>query len=276
MKFCYLDESGMGSEPVLVMAGIIVDAQRMHVTKEAWGDFLDYCSEKTGKLIPEFHFREFYSGNGPWHSPTMDGPTRAKVINAILEWIGKRKHKVTFSAIQKDRYETQKSTNNVLIDLKSRWCAAAMHCIMSLQKQHQRESKIKGHTVIIFDKETKEEQQLSDLVHTPPDCVQSYCPSIKTDILLDHIIDVPYFADSKPVLLIQVADLVSYVLRRHSELQDAALPEKYTGEKIQVQGWTHMISEVSLPPSSRYPIRGRCATAQTFWDIAPASLRSLG
>ena len=26
MKFCYLDESGMGSEPILVMAGIIVDA----------------------------------------------------------------------------------------------------------------------------------------------------------------------------------------------------------------------------------------------------------
>jgi len=31
MKFCYLDESGIGDEPYAVMVGIIVDAQRMHV-----------------------------------------------------------------------------------------------------------------------------------------------------------------------------------------------------------------------------------------------------
>ena len=36
MKFCYVDESGKGSEPVLVLAGIIADAHRMHVTKSDW------------------------------------------------------------------------------------------------------------------------------------------------------------------------------------------------------------------------------------------------
>lgn len=35
MKFCYFDESGLGEEPYLLVAGIIVDATRMHVTKDA-------------------------------------------------------------------------------------------------------------------------------------------------------------------------------------------------------------------------------------------------
>ena len=40
MKFCYLDESGMGSEPIFVLAGIVVDATRMHITKAAWNDLI--------------------------------------------------------------------------------------------------------------------------------------------------------------------------------------------------------------------------------------------
>lgn len=41
MKFCYVDESGTGDEPYAVMVGIVVDTQRMHVTKQGmvqkWG-----------------------------------------------------------------------------------------------------------------------------------------------------------------------------------------------------------------------------------------------
>jgi hypothetical protein len=33
VKFSYIDESGKGNEPVLVLAGIVTDAHRMHVTK---------------------------------------------------------------------------------------------------------------------------------------------------------------------------------------------------------------------------------------------------
>ena len=60
MKFCYFDESGMGEEPYIVMAGIIVDAQRMHVTKNAWNEFLAQLSNATKRTISEFHFRDFY------------------------------------------------------------------------------------------------------------------------------------------------------------------------------------------------------------------------
>ena len=78
MKFCYFDESGMGEEAYLVIAGIIVDSSRMHVTKDDWTDFLAQLSEITGKKVDEFHARDFYRGRGKWHD--IDGNTRARII----------------------------------------------------------------------------------------------------------------------------------------------------------------------------------------------------
>ena len=44
MKVCYCDESGTGDEPIAVLVGVVVDSQRMHVTKEHWGDLLENLS----------------------------------------------------------------------------------------------------------------------------------------------------------------------------------------------------------------------------------------
>lgn len=59
MKFCYLDESGMGDEAILVMAGIIIDAQRMHNTKVVWADFFDNLSSVIGRRVNEYYYNHF-------------------------------------------------------------------------------------------------------------------------------------------------------------------------------------------------------------------------
>lgn len=82
MKFCYFDESGMGSEPYLVVAGIVADATRMHITKEEWADLLVVLSRAAGRDVAEFHSRDFYAGNGVWRG--LPGSARAQVIEAIL------------------------------------------------------------------------------------------------------------------------------------------------------------------------------------------------
>jgi hypothetical protein len=55
MKFCYFDESGTGEEPFSVMVGVIVDSQRMRLTKEHWDSLLQSLSAKIGKDISELH-----------------------------------------------------------------------------------------------------------------------------------------------------------------------------------------------------------------------------
>jgi len=40
MKFCRLDGSGTEVPPIAVMAGVVADANRMHLTKDAWSELL--------------------------------------------------------------------------------------------------------------------------------------------------------------------------------------------------------------------------------------------
>ena len=105
MKFCYVDESGSQNDRFLVMAGIIVDATRMHVTKGIWVDFLDLISEAAGRRIEEFHTRDLYSGSGPWHK--VDGQERTKIITAVIKWVSDRKHHLTWSAVDNDLWKQQ-------------------------------------------------------------------------------------------------------------------------------------------------------------------------
>lgn len=271
MKFCYFDESGMGNESVLVMAGIIVDAQRMHVTKDVWGDFLDNLSKVAGRTIKEFHSRDFYRGNGPWRG--LDGKQRSTIINAVIKWIKKRKHNVTFSTIHKEKYNELRSNNDMLNDLQSLWSTAAFHSLITLQKHHQKEKKTKGHTVLIFDHEVKHEKYLSNLVFSPPEWSHEYYEKSNKATPLNQIVDVPFFVDSEKVLLIQLADLIAYILRTHAEFSEGTMPEKYNDEAKKFAGWTDQILERALPVSTRYPSRGRCPVAQLFWDLAPECMR---
>jgi hypothetical protein len=274
MKFCYFDESGMGDEPYLVVAGIIVDATRMHVTKDAWMDFLAYLSKAARRRVEEFHSREFYRGNGIWRG--TDGVKRAQIIEAILTWVESRKHKCVFSGINKGEHKKVLNDDTRLKRFKSAWCAAAMHCILQVQKQHQREAKTKGHSVLIFDREVSEETDLGLLINTPPEWIDTFYDRGKKQTALDQIVDVPFFADSKHILLAQVADLFAYILRTSAEIQDGLFVEKYKNEGNRMQDWSGRISKIALPRSSRYPAKGRCQAAQLFWDLAPVSIRELG
>jgi hypothetical protein len=91
MKFCYVDESGTGNEPFAVMVGVVVDAQRMHVTKKEWNELLDELSSIIRQKVTEFHTRDFYAGNGPWRA--IEGPKRAEYISTVLLCVKDRIHK---------------------------------------------------------------------------------------------------------------------------------------------------------------------------------------
>jgi hypothetical protein len=104
VKFCYIDESGKGNEPILVLAGIIADAHRMHVTKSDWLEILQALSRDVQRPIEEFHTRHFYKGNGIWRS--LNGEQRTAVLNRILEWMAERNHKVVFAAVDKKKADS--------------------------------------------------------------------------------------------------------------------------------------------------------------------------
>lgn len=273
MKFCYIDESGTGGEKIAVSVGIVVDAQRMHLTKSEWAGLLNTLNSIAKQPIKELHTRDLYSGNNEWRG--VDGADRAKAITEIIDWLIERKHKITFSAIDTEQYNIVKSISPICTELRTIWRMMAFHLTLTLQRAHNKLEKNKGHTVLIFDRELHEEKHISALIHNPPSWSDSYYSRGARQEQLDQIIDVPYFGDSEQVGLLQVADLVAYVLRRHAELEDKADSERYVGEKLRIAGWTHKVGTSCLSSSSRYPKKNRCTTADAFYQIAPASLRSL-
>lgn len=268
MKFCYLDESGTGSEPFAVMVGVIVDSQRMSKTKQDWADLLQRLTKLLGRPIVEFHTRDFYRGNGPWRG--LPGKDRSTIVVTVMQWLIDRKHKVTFTALDKARYLAEVKINPLLKDFHSLWCFMAYHQALSLQKAFQSMEKSKGNTVMIFDREEQEEKHFCKLVSSPPAWTDQYYSKGKKQERLDQIIDVPYFGDSEQVHLLQVADLIAYFLRLYLEIESGSAGESYKGEHDFLRNFVIQLKKVLLPVSSRYLSKGRDECAELYYQMAPA------
>jgi len=273
LKVCYCDESGTGDEPIAVMAGIVVDSQRMHVTKEHWGRLLSTLSEIIGHKLTELHTKDFYRGSGVWRD--LDGSRRAEVTDIILEWFGDRKHHVVYSAVEKQKYLESRKKGRIPLELDTLWRFLGFHLILSVQRCFRKQQKRKGNTIFVFDNEERERTHFIDLIMSPPSWSGTYYEKRQSQQPLCEVIDVPYFGDSQDVSLIQVADFIAFFLRRYAELNDGLIPEKYAGEADRVASWARTIAKRSIGRNHIYPKTRRCQCAEIFFSHAPASIREL-
>ena len=155
MKLCYCDETGTGEEPYAVLLGVVVDASRMHVTKDDWASFLSQLSEMVGQEFQELHTRNFYSGSGIWKK--LSGRQRSEAIDFFIDWFAERKHHVVFSAIDKQKHKDMQAAGAVPEEIDTVWKAMGFHVALAIQKNFQGEEKNKGNTIFVFDEEVKEE-----------------------------------------------------------------------------------------------------------------------
>jgi len=273
VKICYFDESGTGEEPVAVVTGVVVDTQRMHVTKEHWASLLKKLSQLCGKQLQELHTKDFYVGSGPFKG--MPGADRAGYISEIVSWFCDRKHDFVYSAVHKQQFFQAKAAGTVHPELETPWRTGAFHCVLALQRAHQTEQKTKGHTLLVFDNKGHEEAPLSHLVLNPPPWSDSYYGRGKKDPPLGQIVDAPYFADSRQVPMLQVADFLAYFLRRYVEIEEGLVPPKYAEEKPRIAQWVGTLAKRCIGFHHIYPSKGRCATAEIFYAHCPTKLRRI-
>lgn len=273
MKVCYCDESGTGDEPIAVMVGIIVDAHRMHITKDHWRELLEELSRLANREISELHTRDFHAGNGVWRE--MDGPQRANIITRIFEWLGERKHHVVYASVCKKTYHSEFALQRIPDELNTIWRFLGFHLILAMQKYCQKEEKNKGHTIFIFDNEEREQMRFTDIILRPPVWSDEYYSRKRKEEQLNQIIDVPYFGDSKDVALIQVADVASFFLRRYAEIKEGLRPARYNNEEQKVTDWINLLKARSIGSSMIYPKTQRGAAEEIFYHNASRSIRTL-
>ncbi|MGC8541995.1 MAG: DUF3800 domain-containing protein [Phycisphaerae bacterium] len=274
MKFCYCDESGTGNEPFAVMVGIITDHTRMHVTKAHWESLLADVSEAVRNPISEIHARELYPGNAAWRD--VKGHLRSELIEEIIRWIGEvRKHAIVVAGADRAAFAAAKGDNKVPSEVATVWQFLAAHILLSVQRAHQAIPKNKGHTVFIFDRHVRDEVQLASFVKNPPAWTKSYYQKKGKPAAFNQVVDVPYFGDSREVILLQVADLVAYLLRKYTEIKSGKAQERYSGELTTITGWLERLRSSVISYGCIYPKKGRCTTASLFRDLAPPPLREL-
>ena len=160
------------------------------------------------------------------------------------------------------------------------WRLAFFHLMLCIQKKHKTERKNKGHTVIVCDHEHIEESFAAKIVRNPPEWSDTFYRHVRKvgkrpSPPLNQIVDVPYFADSKHVLLLQVADLFAYLLRLHAELQLGYRVPKYKGETEKVAAWAKQIGTIATPDSNRWPAVGGCNCSNFYRSLAPNVLLTL-
>lgn len=272
VKFCYVDESGYGGEPLLVLVGVIVDHTRMHLIKETWQETLGILQARTGQNIREFHAAKFIAGSGLWRE--IDGADRASIVTDLLDLVVERKHRVVISGVLQDRFDPGSESTHA--DLRTLWCAGAFHLLLAVQRCHQALRRNKGHTTFVFDREVIEEPRIIELINSPPPWSDSYYQRKRKQAALDQVVDVPYFANSEHVLLIQLADLMSYLVRRYGEINEGIAGPSYADEEERLAGWMEQIGRACIPLSHTYALSGRCVAQDTFWGLAPESVRSIG
>ena len=273
VNLCYCDESGMGEEPIATMVGVVVDAQRMHLTKAHWQDLLDILSKITGRQIVEIHTADFYAGNGVWRG--VDGPTRALVIDEVFEWLVERKHEVVYTSVVKQEYYRAYKDQEIPDELNTIWRFLGFHLVLSMQKTCQREQKNKGHTIFVFDNEEREQVRFTDVILRPPEWSDEYYQRTTKQPALDQIVDVPYWGDSRQVVLIQVADFLAFFLRRYAELKEGLRGPDYKDEEVRLDGWMKQFAGRSIGRACIYPKTGRGYAENLFYDRAPKSIREL-
>jgi hypothetical protein len=273
MKLCYCDESGTGDEPIAVMAGVLVDCHRMHITKAEWGGLLEYISGLADRAVSEFHTRDFYAGNGIWRG--VEAGTRVAVISAICEWLAERKHHVVYTSVCKATYYQQKALQFIPDELNTVWRFMGFHLVLAIQKHCQREKSNKGHTILVFDNEEREHMRFTDIITHPRAWSEEYYGKKNKQAPLDQIVDVPYFGDSVEVGLIQLADFIAFFLRRYAEIKENLVGPKYADEENRIQGWIDQIAGRSIGSNFIYPKRGRGNAEELFFRNASQSIREI-
>lgn len=157
-----------------------------------------------------------------------------------------------------------------------------MHIALSLQKCYQgniknrNERKInpKGSFLLIFDREVREQERFTNLLLAPPDWTDTYYDKKQKQEKISQLIDVPHFVDSKQVPLIQLADFVSFFLRRYIEFESNLITEKYEKEKKQIEEWINLVKNSFIHTCYIYPKKNRCDCADLFYEYAPDIIKN--
>ncbi|KUF09040.1 DUF3800 domain-containing protein [Pseudoponticoccus marisrubri] len=240
MKFIYIDESGdRGGGDVFVMCGLMVDAYKLRKKTADFDRMLGALHAKYPSAARELKTSQFLNGKKPWSK--IPPQERKDFIQDVCRLAVDNGGKLFGYGLSYERFDTAKAAFHGHPSGDSYWLASGMFTAALVQKKMQGVKGGKGLTVMIMDDHKMEMPGLSDGLYMADEWYdglfqerkkvrgKSTWGARKAGDRFDQIINTAFAIKSDHSSLVQVADVISYVYRRHLELK--ALPEKYPGER---------------------------------------------
>ncbi len=240
MKFAYIDESGSADEgDVFVMAGLLIDAYRLRKYTNRFDQELEAFLNKHPGAPKELKTKAFINGRGGWN--TVSANDRKQFLTDMCTLAAEVSSIYGF-AMSFERFNAACASGIYTMPCAGNyWALNGMFVSGLIQKKMQGKSNNKGLTVLIFDDNKAHMPKVSDGLYLAEPWFDAlyqqtrkirgknqWC-ALKQPDRFDHIINTAFAIKSQHSSLVQVADAVSYVYRRHLEL--TTQPEAYAGER---------------------------------------------
>lgn len=244
MKFIYVDESGARDQgDVFVMSGLMVDAYKLRKKTADFDAKLEAIFAQHPGTRGDLKTKRFINGAGAWNQ--VPAQQRKNFLREICVLAVANGGKVYGVALSYDRFDAALAAGHGHPFANSYWIAGAMFVSSLVQKKMQGVANSKGLTVFIMDDNKQEMSHLSDGLYK---CSEWYdglyqrrgtkrgkCVWLdrKPKDRFDQIINTAFAIKSDHSSLVQVADALSWIYRRHLELKSQA--EAYAGEQAYYQ-----------------------------------------
>lgn len=243
MKFIYVDESGAPDQgDVFTMVGLMVDAYKLRKKTADFDQKLEAIFAQHPGTRGDLKTKRFINGSGAWNQ--VPAHQRKDFLREICQLAVANGGKVYGVALSYDCFNAA-SAAGLGHPFASYWIASAMLVSALVQKKMQGVANAKGLTVFIMDDNKQEMANLSDELykcHSWYDGLyqrrgtrrgRSVWLDRKPKDRFDQIINTAFAIKSDHSSLVQVADAISWVYRRHLELKAQA--QAYVGEQAYYQ-----------------------------------------
>jgi hypothetical protein len=240
MKFIYVDESGGRDQgDVFVMTGLMVDAYKLRKKTEDFDGRLEAMFALHPGNRADFKTSRFINGKGGWRD--VDATSRKAFLKGVCELAVENGGKIFGFGLSFAAFDTAAADGHAQPFANNYWLASAMFTTCLVQKKMQGVKNSKGLTVVIMDDNKSEMPKLSDELYQGNAWFDGlyqvqgkkrgktvWLERAKKD-RFDQIINTAFAIKSDHSSMVQVADAISYVYRRHLELK--SVPEAWAGEK---------------------------------------------
>lgn len=250
MKFIYVDESGARDQgDIFVMCGLMVDAYKLRKKTADFDAMLGAIFARHPGTRDDLKTKRFINGTGAWNQ--VPAQERKDFLRDICQLAVANGGKVFGIAFSYDRFDTAIAAGYAHPFGRSYWIAGAMLVSSVVQKKMQAVANAKGLTVFIMDDNKQEMANFSEELYTSNEWYDglykrrgkkrgvSVWVDPKPKDRFDQIINTAFAIKSDHSSLVQVADALSWVYRRHLELMTQV--ELYPGEQAYYQGLVDII-----------------------------------